>query len=75
MRVTPTLGRSRLELWPVPVESSGTGLRGAARDSFKTLDSSINEAVLLREMDLNITGLNKSLLSQQLGNMLRLFTI
>ena len=73
MRVTPTLGRSWLELWPVPVESSG--LRGAARDSFKTLDSSINEAVLLREMDLNITGLNKSLLSQQLGNMLRLFTI
>ena len=73
MRVTPTLGRSRLELWPVPVESSG--LRGAARDSFQMLDSAINEAVLLREMDLNITGLNKSLLSQQLGNMLRLFTI
>ena len=52
MGVTPTLERSRLELWPAPVESSGTGLRGAARDSFNTLASALEEAVLLREIDL-----------------------
>ena len=52
MGVTPTLERSRLELWPAPVESSGTGLRGAAKDSFSTLDSALEVAVLLREIDL-----------------------
>ena len=52
MGVTPTVERSRLELWPAPLESSGTGLRGAARDSFNTLASALEEAVLLREIDL-----------------------
>ena len=50
MGVTPTLEMSLLELWPA--ESSGTGLRGAARDSFNTLASALEEAVLLRDMDL-----------------------
>lgn len=54
MGVTPTLDRSRLELWPVPAESSGTGLRGGARDSFNTLASALEEAVLFREIDLNV---------------------
>ena len=54
MGVTPTLLRSRLELCPVPAESSGTGLSGGARDSFNTLASALEEAVLLREIDLNL---------------------
>ena len=61
MGVTPTLDRSRLELCPAPVESSGTGLRGAARDSFSTLASALEEAVLLREMDLNVLELKRLL--------------
>ena len=52
MGVTPTLERSRLEL--CPVESSGTGLRGAARDSFNTLASVLEEAALFLEVDLNV---------------------
>ena len=35
-----------------PEASSGTGLRGAARDSFSKLDSAFEEAILLRDMDL-----------------------
>ena len=45
MGVTPTLDMSRLELWPAPAKSSGTGLRGGARDSFNTLASASEEAV------------------------------
>ena len=56
MGVTPTLERSRLELCPVPVDSSGTGLSGAARDSFNTLASALEEAVLFREVDLYKTN-------------------
>ena len=44
MGVTPTLERS-----PVPVESSGMGLRGAARDPFNTLASTLGEAVLAED--------------------------